>query len=123
MTADETREAAAAAFFGSHGVALASLCYSAGGAMLTVADRPEFFSKLRDGQCTFDDDARASGWIEVANRRVYFTANAGVLRVRATNELALGRSTSTLIAGAARVEPVRQAAVAAATEAHRRWER
>jgi hypothetical protein len=122
VTPDETRLAAAATHFGSSGVALATIAYTSGDALLTAADRPAFFDKLRRGDCTFGDDARASGWIEVANRRVYFTANAGVVRIRATNEIELGRSTAKLVAGAARAEPARQAAIAAATEAHKRWE-
>ena len=120
MTPDETRAAAAGTFFGANGIERASLCYQSH-ALLTVADRPAFFDKLRRGDCTFDDDARASGWIEVANRRVYFTANAGVVRIRATNEIELGRATSTLTFRGERAEQARQAAVAAATARQQRW--
>jgi hypothetical protein len=120
MGPDQTRSAAAATFFGSVTADKAAIAYTAG-AVLSVADRPEFFAKLRLGQCTFDDDTRQSGFVEVANRRVFFTANAGVLSIRATDEVMLGGSTSTLIAGAARCEPARQAAIEAATEAQQRW--
>jgi hypothetical protein len=121
VTPDETRLAAAAQHFGSSGVALASICYTAGDAMLAAPYRPEFFSKLRDGRCTFDDDTRQSGFVEVNNRRVYFTANAGVLRIRATNEIELSRATAKLAAHAARTEAARQADIAAATERQQRW--
>ena len=121
MTPAETRKAAAATFFGSSGVERAAIAYVSG-ALLPVADRPEFFSKLGGGnEITFSDAECISGWIEVGNTRVFFTANAGVLSIRATNEVALGRSTSTLIAGAARCEPAREAAIEAATEAQQRW--
>jgi hypothetical protein len=53
---------------------------------------------------------------------VYFVADAGVLTVRATSERELGHSTAKLAAHAARAEPARQAAIATATGAHRRWE-
>jgi hypothetical protein len=122
MNPDETRTAAAAAFFGSLTADKASICYTAGDAMLAAPYRPEFFAKLRTGQCTFDDDTRQSGFVEVANRKVYFTANAGMVSIRATNELELSRATSTLAAHAARTEVARQAEIAAATQAHKRWE-
>jgi len=121
MTPDETRLASAAAYFGAHGVERATISYSAGDAMLSVADRPAFFAKLRDGVCVFTDDARGSGWIEVANRRVYFSADAGVLIVRATNEPELGRATAKLKKGGERAEVHRRAAIAAATERQQRW--
>ena len=124
MTPDETRLASAAAYFGAHGVERALICYSSGDAMLVDAHRAEFFAKLSDGECTFDDDTSCtSGWIEVANRRVYFTANAGMCRIRATNEVELSRTTSSLKARAASAERLRQAEIAKATKLHKRWER
>jgi hypothetical protein len=123
VTADETRAAAAARYFGSSGVALASICYTAGDAMLAESDRPAFFAKLRRGDCSFDDDSRQSGWIEVNNLRVYFVADAGVLSERATSETELGRATARLAGHGERAEVARQADIATATQEHKRWER
>jgi hypothetical protein len=121
MTPSQTRTAATATFFGSHGTERASICYTAG-AVLSAADRGEFFSKLGNGnEITFSDAECISGWIEVGNRRVYFTANAGVVSIRATNENELGRATAKLAEHGRRTEQARQIEIEAATEAQQRW--
>lgn len=120
MTPAETRTAAAATFFGSSGVARASICYTAG-AVLSAADRPEFFSKLGNSECTFDDDTRQSGFVEVNNRKVFFTATSGVVRVRATDEAELGRATAKLAEHGRRTAVAREAEIAGATERQQRW--
>jgi len=121
MTPDETRLASAAAYFGAHGVERAMICYSSGDAMLVDAHRPEFFRKLRDGVCSFDDDTRTRGWIQVNNRKVYFVAADGVLNIRATNETELAPATANLARRGERAEAHRRAEIAAATERQQRW--
>ena len=123
MSPDETRRAAAARHFGSTSVPKASICFTGGDAMLCTADRPEFFRKLRDGDCTFTADDRAEGFIEVNNRKVFFRSDKGVLHVMASDEPELGRATATLTERGERTAVARQAEIAAATESHRRWER
>lgn len=123
MSPDATRAGAAARHFGTHGVPLASICFTGGDAMLIAADRPEFFSKLRDGACTFTADDRSEGYIEVANRKVFFRSDQGVVHVMASDEPLLGRATAKLKKHGERTAEARQALIATATESHRRWER
>ena len=123
MNPDETRRAAAARHFGTHGVTLASICFTGGDAMLIAADRPEFFSKLRDGACTFTADDRSEGYVEVANRKVFFRSDQGVVHVMASDEPLLGRSTAKLKKHGERTAVAREAEIATATEAQKRWVR
>ena len=116
MTFDETRRAAARAYFNGQHTLVAG-----GNIPKDVLTRAA--SKLKhDAACTFDNEVRRTGWVEVHGKRIRFAVRDGRLVITATDEAETPAQVARLDAAARLIDKEREAELAINTERHeRRW--